>query len=106
MGLEQANFNLEPEKEKNSPRIVPHSETLQQEGESHDDYILRYLSLTRKMVNGEVIIEDPTKEELRDGLAEETRKNAISPKKEDPGFIDEDTQKRIDQMKKRKDLDY
>jgi len=106
MGLEQINLNLESEKEKGSPRIVPHSETLQQEGENHDDYILRYLNLARKMVNGEVIIEEPTKEELEDELAEETRKNAISPKTEAPGFIDEETQKKIDQMKKRKDLDY
>lgn len=103
MGYEQKNFNIEPEKEKSSPRIIPYAETLQQEGESDNEYIIRYLNLTKKIISGEVIFAEPTSEEL---AKEKIMKNAISSQTEPTPFVDEKTQKKIDQMKSRKDLDY
>lgn len=90
--------------------IVPYSETLQRPGESQDDYVSRHFDLIRKSLNEEIILGEPSPDEINADIElakkEELRKKTNTPKIEMPKPVDAETQKKIDQMKKRKDLDY
>lgn len=112
MGYEQIDLDFNSEKKESKPNTVPHSETWPKDGESDEDYRIRSFALTKKIINGEIILEKPTTDEINTEIElakqlEKIKKNEIvkekEPKKEVP---DSSTQSKIDQMKSRKDLDY
>lgn len=112
MGYEQINLNFE-EDNKPQKRIVSYSERQSKPGESDEQYMERIFSLTRASISGEVIFAEPTPDEINQELAmskfdskKKISKNEISKPKDEEKTIDYLTQKKIDQMKSRKDLDY
>lgn len=106
MGYEQIDFNFDSPKSK----IIPHSETLPKNGESEEDYALRSFSLTKKILSGEVIVAEPSIEEINkeielDRQSDKKKSEIVKPIKP-KNIIYNSEEAKIKQMKSRKDLDY
>ena len=102
--------SLNQENNKEIP-VVPYSETWPKEGESDEEYALRSLALTRRIINGEIIRAEPTTEELSAEAEmakqiEKPQKNEAIKPAEPKKVVYDPVQAQIDQMKSRKDLDY
>lgn len=112
MGHEQIYFNFEENPKKpEEPLIISYSERQPKPEESDEQYRKRIFELTRAAIMGEVIFAEPNLDEINRELSFSDSKNKISKnqiikQKEEDKTINDLTQRKIDQMKSRKDLDY
>lgn len=124
MGYEQIDLNFNPPNDKDSkpsePIVIPYSETFQKEEESEEAFIERSFELMRRKLKGEIIVEEPTTDDINKNLEitlQEKKlakylpkKNAISSSSDKNMTVRDTTddvlEAKIKQMRSRKDLDY
>lgn len=93
--------------------VIPYSERIQRTGESKEEYTERIIALNKKVVSGEHTWGEPTKNELAEVGNQQLEREGVKIETEelhDSNIIDKlenqdpETRRKIEQMKKRKDI--
>jgi hypothetical protein len=112
--IEQMYLNLDSDdKNEDGLIVIPYSERIQKPGETNEEYTERIIALNKKVVSGGHTWGKPTKDELAQVGNQKTEREGakIEPSELHDSDItdkltrhDPETQRRIDQMKRRRDI--